>query len=317
MAESVGLDLGAATSAAARLRGGEVEPALVIPITDLGVGATTTRHLLESLAARVVGPDPLPAVGVAVPSLDAGARAEIEAAAVEAFTDPLLVLRPAAAAAWFCHTNEVHPHAMLVVVEAEETGVVVTIVRSRPGGMAVEGGPSGRLLPSGSPVVDAVDAVAAALSATGLIATDIDVAVLVGGASWLTGLAEGICAATHLAAAVGPEPRAEVAYGAALITSEQDGFGVGTAMAFGAGVDDAAGDTAGTGLGAALRDMGHGKDAPADPVGAGVKGSVGGAKAPPSSPPEETGGAAKRPPSRLPAEALKRAWPWRQRWRRS
>ena len=83
-----------------RLRGGEFEPAVLVPIADLGVGATPS-HFLESLAARAVGPDPIPAVGVAVPSLNHGAQAEVEAAAREAFADPLLVLRPTAVAAWF------------------------------------------------------------------------------------------------------------------------------------------------------------------------------------------------------------------------
>ena len=141
MGESVGLDLGAATSAAARLRGGEVEPAMLVPTAELGVGGTTARHRLESLAARAVGPDALPTVGVAIPTLDPGSQAEVRTAASEAFADPLLVLRSAAAAAWFRHTNEVHPDAVLVVVEAEETQVAVTIVRARSGGGARRGRP--------------------------------------------------------------------------------------------------------------------------------------------------------------------------------
>jgi hypothetical protein len=307
MGESIGLDLGAATSVAARLRGDELDPAVLVPTIDLGVGATTTRARLKSLAARMVGPDALPAVAVAIPTLDRGEQAEVEAAASEAFADPLLVLRPAAAAAWFRHTNEVHPEARLVVVEADETLVAVTIVRVRRRVPTIERPPVGRPLSSGAPAMDAVDTVAATLDVAGLVPMDIDVAVLVGSATWLEGLAEGITAATNLAAVVDPEPRAAVAYGAALLAAEHDGFGMGTAALalgppavgaglvaavpeagppLGAGVGEAVGATsgAGTGLGAALRDMGHAKPPPTDPTGSGVGGSVGEAKAGPSSP---------------------------------
>jgi hypothetical protein len=318
MGEAVGLDLGAATSAAARLRGDEVEPAVLVPTADLGVGATSARHRLESLAARAVGAGTLPAVGVAVPALDPESRAEVEAAARQAFADPLLVPRPAAAAAWFRHTNEVHPDAVLVVVEADETHVAVAIVRPRPRIPTIERPPVGELLSSGAPVLDAIDAVAATLTVAGLVPTDLDVAVIVGGATWLAGLAEGIPAATDLAAVVDPEPRAAVAYGAALLAAQSDGFGVGTALALGtpavgaglavaagptagpprgAGLGEAVGATsgAGTGLGAAMRNMDQGKDAPTDPIGTGLGESVGEAKARP-----------KRPPSRLPVGGLKR-----------
>jgi hypothetical protein len=312
MGESVGLDLGAATSVAARLRGDEVDLAVLVPTAELGMGGTSARHRLESLAARAVGQDALPAVGVAIPILDPEQQAGIEAAARDAFADPLLVLRPAAAAAWFRHTNDVHPDAHLVVVEADETEVAVAILRSRSRAPALEGQPSGRPLSTGEPAVDAIDAVATALTAAGLVPTDIDVAVVVGGATWLAGLAEGITAATHLAAVVDPEPRAAVAYGAALLAAETDGFGVGTAVALGApvvgavgaglaagvpaaapplgaGVGEAAGAAggAGTGLGAALRAMGQAKAPPGDPldpVGAGAGASAGEAKAHPSSP---------------------------------
>jgi hypothetical protein len=304
MGESVGLDLGAATSVAARLRGDAVDPAVLVPTADLGVGATSTLHRLESLAARAVGRDALPAVGVAIPALDRESEAEIEAAAREAFADPLMVLRPAAAAAWFRHTNEVHPDALLVMVEAEETQVAVTLVRPRPRVPSIERATVGEALSSREPVLDAIDTVAATLIAAGLVPTDLDVAVIVGGATWLDGLAEGITGATDLAAVVDPEPRAAVAYGAALLAAESDGFGVGTALALGAptlgavgaglaatlpsaappvgaGVGEAAGATggAGTGLGAALRQMGEAKAPPLDPVGAGAGTSAGHAKA--------------------------------------
>ncbi|HEY7069065.1 MAG TPA: hypothetical protein VH479_03085, partial [Acidimicrobiales bacterium] len=138
MGDAVGLDLGATTAVAARLRGDAVETAVLVPTADLGVGALSARHRLESLAARAVGAGPLPAVGVAIPALDRESEAEIEAAAREAFADPLLVLRPAAAAAWFRHTNEVDPDALLVMVEADETQVAVTLVRPRPRIPAIE-----------------------------------------------------------------------------------------------------------------------------------------------------------------------------------
>jgi hypothetical protein len=333
MGEAVGLDLGAATSVAARLRGAEVEPVVLVPTADLG--ATSARHHLESLAARAVGAGTLPAVGVAIPTLDPESQAEVEAAAREAFADPLLVLRPAAAAAWFRHTDEVHPDALLVVVEAEETLVAVTIVRPRAGIPTLERPPVGESLSSGAPVLDAIDTVAATMNVAGLVPTDLDVAVIVGGAKWLAELAEGITAATDLAAVVDPEPRAAVAYGAALLAAQSDGFGVGTALALGtpavgAGLAAAAGPTAGpplgsalgeaagatsgagAGLGAAMRNMGQGKDAPTDPLGADVGEAAGGYKEPPSAPGGEGGdggeggGSPKRPPSRLPAGGLKR-----------
>jgi hypothetical protein len=333
MGEAVGLDLGAATSVAARLRGDEVEPVVLVPTAELG--ATSARHHLESLAARAVGAGTLPAVGVAIPTLDPESQAEVEAAAREAFADPLLVLRPAAAAAWFRHTDEVHPDALLVVVEAEETLVAVTIVRPRAGIPTLERPPVGESLSSGAPVLDAIDTVAATMNVAGLVPTDLDVAVIVGGAKWLAELAEGITAATDLAAVVDPEPRAAVAYGAALLAAQSDGFGVGTALALGtpavgAGLAAAAGPTAGpplgsalgeaagatsgagAGLGAAMRNMGQGKDAPTDPLGADVGEAAGGYKEPPSAPGGEGGdggeggGSPKRPPSRLPAGGLKR-----------
>jgi hypothetical protein len=322
MGESVGLDLGAATSVAARLRGDAVDPAVLVPTADLGVGATSTLHRLESLAARAVGRDALPAVGVAIPPLEPARQVEIEAAARDAFADPLLVLRPAAAAAWFQHTNDVHPDAHLVVVEADETQVAVTLVRPRAGIPSIERATVGEALSSGAPMLDAIDTVAATLIAAGLVPTDLDVAVIVGGATWLDGLAEGITAATDLAAVVDPEPRAAVAYGAALLAAESDGFGVGTALALGAptlgavgaglaatlpsaapplgaGVGEAAGAAggAGTGLGAALREMGEAKAPPLDPVGAGVGSgagtSAGGAKAHPDDHPGSRSGPGK------------------------
>jgi hypothetical protein len=141
MGDAVGIDLGEVTSVAARRRGDEIEEALVVPTADLA-GDATTQHRLASLASRLVGADAVPAVAVAVPALGA-ARAELEAAARGAFEDPLLVPRPVAAARWFTHTNEVDPDAVLIVVEAEETRVVVTAVRSRPDGLAIDGPPAG------------------------------------------------------------------------------------------------------------------------------------------------------------------------------
>jgi hypothetical protein len=341
MGDAVGLDLGLATSAAARLRGDDVEPAVLVPTADLGVGAATTRHCLESLAARAVGPDTSPAVGVAIPSRDHEAQAEVEAAAREAFADPLLVLRPAATAAWFRYTNYVHPDAVLVMVEADETQVAVTLVRPGPRIPTIERPTVGEPLSSSAPVLDAIDTVAATLTAAGLIPTERDVAVIVGGARWLAELAEGITAAMDLAAFVDPEPWAAAAYGAALLALQSDGFGVGTALALGApaagaglgavvpaagpslgsgvggavgatggagtGLGEAVGATgAGTGPGAALRDMGYAKDDPTDPFGESLGEAVGDAKAPPSPPDGEGGGSPKPPPSRLPAGGLKR-----------
>jgi hypothetical protein len=335
MGDAIGLDLGAATAAAARFRGDEIGPTAVVPTADLGVGATTTTttcHQLESLAARVVGPDNLPAVGVAIPTLNPVDQDEVDAAAREAFGHPLLVLRPVAAAAWFLHSNEVHQDAVLVVVEADETEMAVTLVRPWPRIPSIERQPVGWLLSSGAPAEDAVDIVGATLNAAGLDRTDIDVAVIIGGATWLAGLADGITAARGLAAVVAAEPLAAVACGAALLAAESDGLGLGTALALGApavgaglaataapaagpalgsGLGEAVGATggAGTGLSAALRNMGEGKDAPTEPVGGDLGDAVGGYKEPPSSPGADGGegdGSAKRPPSRLPAGGLKR-----------
>src|SRR5215510_2464771 len=253
MGDAVGLDLGAATSSVARLRGGEIGAA-VVPTADLSDGATTTRQRLESLAAWAVGPDTLPAVGVAIPTLNPVDQDEVEAAASEAFAHPLLVLRPVAAAAWFRHTHEVDPDAVLLVVEADETEMAVTMVHPGPRIPSIERHPVGWLLSSGTPADDAVDIVGATLNAAGLAPTDRDVAVIVGGATWLDGLAQGITAAMDLAAVVDPEPLAAVAYGAALLAAQSDGFGVGTALALGApalgaGLAAAAAPAAGPALG--------------------------------------------------------------------
>ena len=347
MGDAIGLDLGVAASAAARLRGDEFEPAVLVPTADLGVGATSPSHFLESLAARAVGPDPIPAVGVAIPSLNHGAQAEVEAAAREAFADPLLVLRPTAVAAWFRHTNYVHPDAVLALVEADQTQVAVTIVSPAPRIPSIERPTVHQPLSSGAPVLDAIDTVAATLTAAGVTPAERDMAVIVGGARWLDELADGITAATDLAAFVDPEPGGAAAYGAALLAARSDGLGVGTALALGApavgaglgavvpaagpplgaglgaaipaagpplgaGLGEAVGATsgAGTGLGAALRTMGHVKDDPTDPFGESLDEGpgevVGGAKAPPSSPDGEGDDSPKRPPSGLPAGGLKR-----------
>ena len=333
MGDAVGLDLGAATAVAARFRGDQIGPTVVVPTADLGVGATTTCHQLESLAARVVGPDSLPAVGIAIPTLNPVDQDEVDAAAREAFGHPLLVLRPVAAAAWFLHSTEVHQDAVVVVVEADETEMAVTLVRPWPRIPSIERQPVGWLLSSGAQAEDAVDIVGATLKAAGLERTDIDVAVIIGGATWLAGLADRITAALGLAAVVAAEPLEAVACGAALLAAESDGLGVGTALALGApavgaglaataapaagpalgsGLGEAVGGTggAGTGLGAALRNMGEGKDAPTEPLGSDLGEAVGGYKEPPSSPGADGGegdGSAKRPPSRLPAGGLKRS----------
>src|SRR5262245_51243251 len=307
MIEAVGLDVGEVTSAAARRRGDEVEPALVVRTADLG--GTTARERLASLAARVVGPDGGPAVAVVVPSLDPAARAEVGTAACGAFTEPLLAPRPLAVARWFTHTSEVHPDAVIVVIDVEESSAVVTAVRSGPNGLAIERPSLGAAVTG---TIAAVDAVADAVTAWGLEARDVDVAVIVGGAPWLVGVAEGITAATGLAALIDREPLAAAACGAALLVRDSAhragaalAIGVplaGTALlavpeggaAVGSGVAAAAGqalgaETEGAGVAAAA-----GQALGGEPEGAGVAAAAGtalqGAQHPPKRPPP------KRPP---------------------
>jgi hypothetical protein len=329
MGDAVGIDQGEVTSVAARRRGDEIEEALVVPTAELA-GDATTQHRLASLATRVVDADAVPAVAVAVPALGAAARAELEAAARAAFEDPLLVPRPVAAARWFTHTNEVDPDAVLIVVEAEGTRVVVTAVRSRPDGLAIDGPPAGYPVSSRAA---AVEAVAVALTAHGLVPREIDVVVVVGGAVWLPGLAEGITATTGLSAVLARGPRAAAACGAALLAGGPDG-GVGIALAVGfpAGaallaaphVGGAGAGGAGTGVAAAA---GHALSGTTNPppgppgdggnVAAAAGHALAGAKNPPPGPPGDGGSVAaaagdalreaKKPPPKRPPRVVGRA----------
>jgi hypothetical protein len=212
MIDAVGLDVGHATAAAACRRGDEVEPALVVPTADLG--GVTLQERLAALAAQAAGSDARPRVAVVVAPLTAAAQAEVDTAARAAFADPLMVRRPLAVARWFTHTNELHPDAVLVVVEAEPRQVAVTAVRSGPGGLAIARPASGE---AAAGPTDVVDAVAAAVTAWGLTPRDTDVAVIVGGAPWLPALPAAITLATGLAALVDREPLAAAACGAALL----------------------------------------------------------------------------------------------------
>jgi hypothetical protein len=139
------------------------------------------------------------------------------------------VSRPLAAARWFTHANDVHPDAVLVMVEAEDGRVVVTAVRSGSAGLAIAW-PSAGYAATGT--ASSVDAVVAAVAAWGLAPREIDVAVIVGGAAWLPGLPEGIAAATGLAALVDREPLAAAACGAALLVREPASH-LGAAVAIG------------------------------------------------------------------------------------
>jgi hypothetical protein len=227
MIDAVGIDLGDVIAAAARRSGDEIVAALVLPTAELG--GDTPQHRLASLGARAAGSDAGAAVAVAIAPLDAAARAELEDAARAAFTGPLLVPRPIAAAHWFAHTNDVPPNALLVLVEAEESRVVVTPVRSRPSGLAIERPPVAR---EAHDQTAAVGAVATALTTWDLVPTDDDIAVIVGGAAWLPALAEGIPAAMGLFAVVDREPLAAAACGAALLARGPASRG-GAALALG------------------------------------------------------------------------------------
>src|SRR5262245_2044748 len=141
MIDAVGLDIGESTAAAACRRGDAVEPALVVPTADLD--GPTLHDRLASLAVRVVGSDTVAAIAVAVAPLDAATHAAADAEARAAFPDPVLVPRPLAAARWFTHANDVHPDAVLVIVEAEDDCVVVTAVRSWAVGPGLERPPAG------------------------------------------------------------------------------------------------------------------------------------------------------------------------------
>ncbi len=244
MGEAVGIDLGTAVSAAARRQGDDVEPRLLLPTADVAPPGDT-RAALAALATRAGGGAEVPpSVGVAVPVHDPSAGAELEAAARDVFGDPLIVPRPVAVAAWFRHVQDVHPDGLVVVVEADDDAAgpaaTVCIVGSRPAGAVVVGRPAGGLLGTNDPVRDAVDMAALAIRSARVTPTDLDVAVVVGGAPWLDALAEGIEELADLAAVVDPDPQLAVACGAALLAGETGRGGGGAAVALGSSLLGAA-----------------------------------------------------------------------------
>ena len=222
MGEAVGIDLGTAVSAAALRRGDDVEPRLLLPTADLAPPGDT-RAALAALATRAGGGAEVPpSVGVAVPVHDPSAGAEVEAAARD-FSTTL---------------DRAAPGGGGGVVPARPGGAPG---RARRGGRGRRRrGPTGgdgehrgaarpaRWWSGGRPVAfsgrttrsRAVDMAALAIRSARVTPTDLDVAVVVGGAAWLDALAEGIEELADLAAVVDPDPQLAVACGAALLAGE-------------------------------------------------------------------------------------------------
>ena len=277
MGEAVGIDLGAAVSAAVRRRGDELGPRVLAATSELAP-AGDVGAALQNLATQVAGgPDARPATGVCLPAFDLDARSRVEDAAWGVFGAPLFFLRPVAAAAGIRRAGGVRPDAALVVVEVEDAGgasVVVTVVQ--PDG-EVRGRPTGGWLGGRDPVRDAVDVVALALRSAW--STGVEVAVI-GDAGWLAELTDGISDLTGLPAVVPPDPQLAAASGVALLAGEEGGGGAAVA---GAGVP-----AGGALLGAAVLPA----SAPAAAEGAGVGMAVGGGGLAPAASGEAAGEAA-------------------------
>ena len=229
MGVSLGIDLGAASCAAARAEGGRAEPCPLdgrVASPDAGDVAGTAA-LLADVAARAAGGAP-DAVAVTYPLAEGTARACREEAAARVFERPVLVPRPVAAAA---HHTQGGPAPegglVLVVVHADATEVEVAAVRCSGASLTVAGRAAAGAGLS-HVTLDAAAGLVASLTAdpgpgVGAGVGGPDLVLVIGDSPLLDDLAARVSAAGGPPARVDPQPAWTAALGAALLAGSAEG----------------------------------------------------------------------------------------------